>query len=340
MKKGFLVLFLLLIFNVLILNVSAVDDLFTEANILCDKTSLKVGESTNCFININTNGYLTQYQGSINISNGLKIDNFVSLNNNFSLKAESGKIIINSVYPSKVNNLNLVQCKITRLENVSENNLQIALKSEKSCYDTTLLGDVNGDGKVTVEDSELILKYYSGSITPNENEKARADVNKDGKVDSDDSILVLQIIDYINGNQSNDKFVEGRGDVNGDDNVDSEDAVLILQYYSGSKQKEDLTCDDDNCSNADVNNDGEINSEDAVLILQYYAHKIEPTSSEFNVCSESNLTGSDIHFNNDVENVNAPDTGKMPKIILYSIAFLLVIGGAILIIKSLKKDEI
>ena len=51
------------------------------------------------------------------------------------------------------------------------------------------LGDVNLDGKVTSEDSRLILRMSVGL----EKEKTLADINQDGKITSEDSRLALRM---------------------------------------------------------------------------------------------------------------------------------------------------
>ena len=59
-----------------------------------------------------------------------------------------------------------------------------------------LLGDVNGDGQVTVVDATLIQKYIAGLVTLSDTQKAAADVNNDGSV----SVLdATQIQKYIAG---------------------------------------------------------------------------------------------------------------------------------------------
>lgn len=55
-----------------------------------------------------------------------------------------------------------------------------------------ILGDVNRDGKVDVNDARLILRYAVGLETANENLKAIADINSDGKITVDDAREVLR----------------------------------------------------------------------------------------------------------------------------------------------------
>lgn len=57
---------------------------------------------------------------------------------------------------------------------------------------TSLLGDVDGDGKVTQADAELILEFGVGKKTPTAAQFLLADVNSDGAITARDSKLVLQ----------------------------------------------------------------------------------------------------------------------------------------------------
>ena len=57
-----------------------------------------------------------------------------------------------------------------------------------------LLGDVNGDGQVTVVDATLIQKYIAGLVTLSDTQKAAADVNNDGSVSVIDATLIQKYI--------------------------------------------------------------------------------------------------------------------------------------------------
>ena len=63
-----------------------------------------------------------------------------------------------------------------------------------------LLGDVNGDGKISVLDATLIQKYLAGLVTLSDTQKAAADVNGDGSVSVIDATLIQK---YIAGLISN-----------------------------------------------------------------------------------------------------------------------------------------
>ena len=57
-----------------------------------------------------------------------------------------------------------------------------------------LLGDVNGDGKISVLDATLIQKYLAGLVTFSDTQKAAADVNNDESVSVIDATLIQKYI--------------------------------------------------------------------------------------------------------------------------------------------------
>ena len=57
----------------------------------------------------------------------------------------------------------------------------------------SLIGDVNGDGKVNAVDAKLVLQYVSGSRTLTAEQMIAADVNGDGQVNAIDAKWILQI---------------------------------------------------------------------------------------------------------------------------------------------------
>lgn len=57
-------------------------------------------------------------------------------------------------------------------------------------------GDVNGDGKIGLEDARIAMQYYNGTQELDEQQQKRADVNGDGKVNLTDVKLLMQ---YYNG---------------------------------------------------------------------------------------------------------------------------------------------
>lgn len=57
-----------------------------------------------------------------------------------------------------------------------------------------LIGDVNGDGKITTADAVLLLQHIAKLITLEGQELASADVNQDGNITTADAVLLLQYI--------------------------------------------------------------------------------------------------------------------------------------------------
>ena len=55
-----------------------------------------------------------------------------------------------------------------------------------------VLGDVDGNGKVTSYDARLILKYVAGNGTLTEKQVLASDMDKNGKITAYDARLVLK----------------------------------------------------------------------------------------------------------------------------------------------------
>lgn len=54
----------------------------------------------------------------------------------------------------------------------------------------TILGDVNRDGIVNMEDATLVLQYDISNVS--EIDARNADMNKDGVIDSSDAFLIMK----------------------------------------------------------------------------------------------------------------------------------------------------
>ncbi|MDE6284924.1 MAG: cadherin-like beta sandwich domain-containing protein, partial [Bacilli bacterium] len=54
-----------------------------------------------------------------------------------------------------------------------------------------ILGDTNGDGKITINDAALIVNHTLGSLISNDAAKIAADVNKDGKISINDAAMIV-----------------------------------------------------------------------------------------------------------------------------------------------------
>ena len=55
------------------------------------------------------------------------------------------------------------------------------------------LGDVDGDGKITESDGELVLKFVAALVSPTPAQKINADADKNGNITSGDSLLIKRV---------------------------------------------------------------------------------------------------------------------------------------------------
>ncbi len=81
----------------------------------------------------------------------------------------------------------------------SENGKEIFAECKITVQSQIMLGDINGDGKVKINDMLTILHGISGSQTLSESQQLAADIDKDGKVTVRD---MLRIMHYISGSSS------------------------------------------------------------------------------------------------------------------------------------------
>ena len=114
------------------------------------------------------------------------------------------------------------------------------------------MGDVNRDGKLTQEDADDIMKYYTGKISFDDEQKILGDVNGDERINARDAKLVLQ---QIVANTP-------KGDLDYNGVVDANDASVALELYKAQ-----------NATSADIgvgdmDNNNLIDANDASLILE------------------------------------------------------------------------
>ena len=76
---------------------------------------------------------------------------------------------------------------LARVDKVSAN-----MQASEAEAATVLTGDVNGDGKVNLQDAQFILRKYLKLVDTDEGSNGACDVNGDGKVDLKDAQLVLR----------------------------------------------------------------------------------------------------------------------------------------------------
>lgn len=74
---------------------------------------------------------------------------------------------------------------------------EVVFKNEAPVQGEVILGDVNGDGKITATDARLVLRH-SARIELIPSAKADlADVNKDGKITATDARLILRVASQL-----------------------------------------------------------------------------------------------------------------------------------------------
>ena len=142
---------------------------------------------------------------------------------------------------------------------------------------TFSLGDVNGDGKVTYADADLIEQQ----ITSNQLlfEPRVGDVDKDGKITKNDSLLVRRYADYVtrlenSGTAEEDilSFEEWLsptnrlGDMDNNGVIDVRDSDIILGRYADLSQSGDAEYRD---ILGDVDDDGVLDASDSSMLLSY-----------------------------------------------------------------------
>ena len=74
-----------------------------------------------------------------------------------------------------------------------------SVSSKRGSSNSSLKGDINGDGRVDNSDVELMRKYMVGMVSESQINKANADMNGDGTVDISDFAMLTDKVD----NQSN-----------------------------------------------------------------------------------------------------------------------------------------
>ena len=141
----------------------------------------------------------------------------------------------------------------------------VNVETEQNSYDEIKpngLGDMNNDGKITVEDALLIQEYLAEGTTFTEDQKLRADTNKDGDVDINDATYLQRYIELLN---PYDKIGPNElGDMNNDGNITVEDVRLIQEYLVKS-----TTFTEDQKLRADTNKDGSVNIHDGAYLETY-----------------------------------------------------------------------
>ena len=163
--------------------------------------------------------------------------------------------------------------------------------------DEAALGDVNGDGKVSIDDATLVQKYIADLEAFTDKQKAAADTNRDEKITVDDATTIQKFIAELIDTFSNvekklivqpkNNATKLSGDLNSDGKVDEDDIICLYKYmnneelkadiaqignktakeYISSKYVENINCD---IENADFNGDGVVTSDDVYYFINQF----------------------------------------------------------------------
>ncbi|MDO8183499.1 MAG: dockerin type I domain-containing protein [bacterium] len=144
-----------------------------------------------------------------------------------------------------------------------------------------ILGDVNGNGGIDMDDARLATAYYLGQITLDTAAKRRADVTQNGQVSSDDALCITS--KYFGRPSCLDIKTGSLGDVDANGSIVMEDARLTTEHYLGY-----ILLRRDQQERADVTKDGTITSADALCITNKYFGR--PSCLDDNQTSISPLT--------------------------------------------------
>ncbi|GEM_PF-1536459 len=118
------------------------------------------------------------------------------------------------------------------------------------------MGDINGDGKLTISDTAAIRNIYASK----DEYDILCDLDFDGKITVNDIECSLKHVD------SNYRI----GDVNGDKMVDSSDASALLEMYAELSVSASPEITEEKLLVSDINGDRSVNAADASDILAYY----------------------------------------------------------------------
>lgn len=106
---------------------------------------------------------------------------------------------------------------------------------------TFYFGDVNKDGKIGPEDASQVLQWATKNTSLSKDLKKRADVDGDGRVTTLDAEVILE--SYVTLLVENELL----GDADSDGEVDINDAMAIEQYIRGKNKEINLIAADINC---------------------------------------------------------------------------------------------
>lgn len=122
-----------------------------------------------------------------------------------------------------------------------------------------ILGDVNNDKKINSLDTQMILKYTTGSIKLNLFQKKRADVNRDGKINSKDSSKLLTYITKYGENKQEVVNVSNIS-ITGNKSMTVGETINLKATITPSNTSSKVEWSTSNRFRATVNDDGVVNA--------------------------------------------------------------------------------
>jgi len=127
----------------------------------------------------------------------------ININNNigkttmsaFSTTAKSGDVIFANVLLKSVGQINATSSLMLSVPGLYDQNgaaIPNTVRNGTFTISSVILGDVNGDGQVTIVDALFIAQYTVGMKTLSATQLAAADVNGDGLVNIIDALFIAQ----------------------------------------------------------------------------------------------------------------------------------------------------
>ena len=126
--------------------------------------------------------------GEIIASDGLEIETIASADNNYTLTSDGSKFILKANDPITVVNQELMEVKITARQDTKVEKANVQMKATLECTDW-IKGDLTKDGVVDEEDSMAAAKIIgeaTGGSEPTEEELLLGDMTGDGAITIED----------------------------------------------------------------------------------------------------------------------------------------------------------
>ncbi len=120
------------------------------------------------------------------------------------------------------------------------------------------IGDVDRNGIIEADDTELLQNYIDGSCELSDIERTSADCNCDGKIDKKDTYFLNK---YLNNESI--PILSGKGDINGDEVIAIADMLILKDFILGESELYPITLE-----NADFNDDKRVDVFDFISIRQ------------------------------------------------------------------------